>query len=129
MLTFVENNQELYIRFQGKLIIYHSQKKPAFFMGEGFSSYEMYHGNFDIRSELESKIPLINFEIIKAEQKKALIRFYYESLQIQINFHIDDDDLLKMSVETNEKCHNRFWFRLISTSDEAIYGCGEQFSR
>src|SRR6056297_2719856 len=104
MLTFVENNQELYIRFQGKLIIYHSQKKPAFFMGEGFSSYEMYHGNFDIRSELESKIPLINF-------------------------HIDDDDLLKMSVETNEKCHNRFWFRLISTSDEALYGCGEQFSR
>jgi alpha-glucosidase len=75
MITIVETNHELHIDFNGKPVIHHSLEKPAFFIGKGFSTYEMYHGNFDIRSELESKIPLINFKVIESNQTQALIRF------------------------------------------------------
>jgi len=129
MFTIVETNHELHIDVNGKPIIRHSLEKPAFYIGKGFSKYEMYHGNFDISSELESKIPLMDFEIIESNQTQALIHFFYESIRVRINFQIDQEELLKMNIQTEDSFYNRFWFRLVSSNDEAIYGCGEQFSR
>ncbi len=129
MLNVKENNQELKIAFNGKLIIKHSPNNPSFFLGKGISKYDMYHGNFEISTELESKYPLADFEILESSPNNANIRFFFGALQLTIAFQEDEKGLLRLKLITENEHLNRFWVRFVSNRDEAVYGCGEQYSK
>jgi len=129
MLTLTDYNQALHIRFGEKEVFHHSPENPSFFIGKGCSTYEMYHGNFDITNELESKYPLVHFEIIENKLETAVIRFFFESLELFVSLHVQDHHLLKMKFEGTDPIFNRFWCRFVSNKNEGIYGCGEQYSK
>lgn len=72
MLKINENKQGLQISFGEIEILCHSSENPAFFIGKGCSTYEMYHGNFEFTNELESKYPLVNFQIVEKTPETAV---------------------------------------------------------
>ena len=129
MLTLTDHNHALHIRFREKELFHHSPENPSFFIGKGYSTYEMYHGNFDITNELESKYPLVHFEIIENKLETAVIRFFFESLELFVSLRVQDHHLLKLKFEGMDPKFNRFWCRFVSNKNEGIYGCGEQYSK
>jgi len=129
MLTLTENKQGLHIRFGEIEILRHSSENPAFIIGKGRSTYEMYHGNFEFTNELESKYPLVNFQIVEKTPETAVIRFFFESIEVFVTLQVQDYQILKIKIDNQAIKFNRFWCRFISNRNEGIYGGGEQYSK
>jgi alpha-glucosidase len=128
MIKIIEGTSHLDIYFKDKKIISHTEELPTFSIGKGSAEFDMYHGNFDITSELESKYPLKHFEVIEATENDAVIRFFYNGLCLRVALKVSEKGLLVIQPTCEDGDFNRFWIRLSSTKHEAVYGCGEQYS-
>lgn len=128
MIKIVEGTEELEIFFKDRKLIKHSEGFPAFSFGNGKAVFDMYHGNFDIKNALESKYPLRHFEVIEAGERNAIIRFIYNGLCLKLLLNVTDEGLLELFPHCEGGTFNRFWIRFCSQKDEAVYGCGEQYS-
>lgn len=129
MLELRTSDKALEIFFKKEIILKHSNQQPAFIVGNGNCTYEMYHGNFDITDELESKYPLDSYEVLESGRTVSRIKFFNKLAEIFIRFEVHKNNLLQIIPEIESPNLNRFWIRLSSTETEAIYGGGEQYSK
>lgn len=110
-----------------KLIIEHTEEKPAVFIGRGHESIDEYRGNYEIKDQLDEKIGLrytqfsekeIRFSIHptkKFGEADVILQFFQVEERTEV-FFID-----------NTKS-NRFFLRFVATPEEHIFGGGEQMS-
>lgn len=102
----------------------HSDFTPMIFVGVGNEDIQMYRGNFKIEDDLFSRIPLTHYKVQKEKKEEIIINFEDKI----IGKFSKIDTKLEVSFECLDQNINRFWIRLKSQKDEAIYGLGEQMS-
>ena len=129
MLNFKQkmgNCLEIY--FKEYLFIKHTGETAFLHVGKGKAKYEMYKANFTIDENLFEKYALTEYEIIESSADNIIVKFSKENTAFVImNFQVVDGRL-EASFEEYTPELNRVWVRLHGDKEEAIFGCGEQFS-
>lgn len=115
------------IQIDGKLLISHSYDDPCAYLGQGRESVKMRFGNFDIKDEIITRIPLKNFEITKQGDVYTILLFHINK-NIALKMEAFQEDGRYRIVTKGKEKFNRCWLRLNSSEDEYIYGGGEQYS-
>ncbi|MDA8228317.1 MAG: alpha-glucosidase [Desulfitobacterium hafniense] len=125
----VENGFKLLVA--GQEIICHNEKTPWIYAGKGQASFDMHHGNFKIKEEVQEKIALTDFSIEEESSpdiKGTLVTFSRKGLySVTVLFTVEEGRAVIKFV-SNQDGINRLWLRLQADKEERIYGCGEQFS-
>lgn len=118
-MQFIEVNNGFEIIFQDQVKIIHTLNRPFFYVGRGRENIKMYRGNYRIDGTIDEKIPLTytGYEngVLSFEEG-----FTFKLLETEHGFEF-------ITLSTNEK-YNRFWYYVPATSEEAVYGLGEQMS-
>ncbi|MFX1448031.1 MAG: alpha-glucosidase [Promethearchaeota archaeon] len=127
MLNFGELDNGFNLKFKEYLFLTHTQEDPCFKLGEGEASYKEHHGQFKIRERKLTEFPLKSFEILSKEKNKLVVEFKFEKETLKVTF-FGENNHLRMRFDCSNSKVNRFWIRIQAKSDEAIFGCGEQFS-
>ncbi|TXT64672.1 MAG: Sulfoquinovosidase [Promethearchaeota archaeon] len=129
MLEWKLMEKEFKIFYKGCLFIHHTEKDPAFEIGIAKGKYRMRMGDFKIRDKLKRRIPLSNYRILSEGEGTLRIELNSNdhSLDISINENTKTD-CIEIYPECNDKKINRFWIKIKASQEEAIFGCGEQFS-
>jgi alpha-glucosidase len=121
MITVEQNKSILNIYHNDQLIIRHSDSNPAFYLGFGQAEIENYRGNYKITDNIDSKIPLIDFQY---HDDKITFSYHEFILEVKLS---EINGRLVANLKTNKE-FNRFWMRIFATAEEKVYGCGEQAS-
>lgn len=110
----------------GQVLINHTDKNPAFFVGMGHEKISVYRGNFDIQEQLIERIPLtyclLDNDCIQLSYQQ------YTSPVLTLIFTPSNDGNAKLTIKSKIPDLNRFWIRLNATESEKVWGCGEQMS-
>ncbi|MDE4955209.1 alpha-glucosidase, partial [Francisella tularensis subsp. holarctica] len=85
-------------------LIKHSTEKPAFFIGKGHDSMEMYRGNFNISDYITERLPR---ETIRKDSNTFEL-FYNGNLILKLHLN-DDTNQLKLFFKDIDSKFNRFW--------------------
>ena len=101
---------------------------PIAFLGCGNAAIEMYRGNFDIKDNLQTKIPLTITNEQVAEDDITLTLGFDGRDYLELNFTIDGHDRLQVTPTSLVDGWDRLWLRLFAQPDEKVYGAGEQLS-
>lgn len=109
------------------LIINHTSKHSAFSVGIGEGKFKTRFGGWRIKEKLLERIDLKEFEVIDETEHKIVIAFQNSQLELKVSFFLAADKV-EIIPEVNHSQYNRFWINLAASQEEAIYGCGEQFS-
>jgi len=114
---------------EGRPLLEHSIRAPAFFVGLGHERMDMYRGNFDIEDYLERREPLGHSTLAReGEQLRVeLRRFAGDRAQLSLTLQPLEDGV-ELHIEQHNPALNRFWCRLNATAEEQVWGCGEQMS-
>ncbi len=121
MLNIIKDNEKLNIIFKDEIIIQHTSKAPAFYVGQGVETIDSYRGNFEIDDYITSRVPLTDVAV-----DNQTITFSHQDIQLTVDLSVDNDRLY--ATFTLNQPMNRFWFRLYAHPEETVYGCGEQSS-
>jgi alpha-glucosidase len=121
-----EKNFNLY--YKDHLFFSHSLDKPCFEVGIGSAKYKQFHARFRIKDYLEVRIPLIEFEILSILYNQIIIEFSNGEESLVVEF-MEIEERLLIALKTENESLNRLWIKLKSDKEEAIFGCGEQFSK
>jgi alpha-glucosidase len=124
-LEVYENGFKIF--YKNYLFIDHNTENPAFKLGIGKGKYRMRMGDFKIREKLNKKIPLLNFKIISQDEKQSIIELSSKDHTLKVELVEKQEKLFLYFSTPNEKI-NRFWLSIIAEENEAIFGCGEQYS-
>jgi alpha-glucosidase len=127
MLKFEQISSGFKLYYKDFLFIEHSLQKPCFILGRGKARFKMHHGHFKIREKLLFRDPLQNYEISSQTENNLVLNFYSKEQELKITFKFNEDNL-KLRFECSNPEINRFWMNIPASKQEAIYGCGEQFS-
>ncbi|WP_225351926.1 hypothetical protein [Secundilactobacillus similis] len=95
---------------------------PIAFLGRGTAAIDMYRGNFDIKDNLQTKIPLTITDEQVAEDDITLTLGFDGRDYLSLNFTIDSHDRLQVTPTLLIDGWNRLWLRLTAQSDEKVYG-------
>ena len=127
MISFEQFENGFNLKFKDYLFLTHNQDTPCFKVGKGKASYKERHGQFKIKEKEISEIPLMNFNILSNEKNNVIIEFSSKEVKLKIAFYVKSNHF-KMRFDCPNLEINRFWMRIQADPNEAIYGCGEQFS-
>ncbi len=119
MITYQNKGESLTISYNNQIIIHHTKKDPAFYLGSGNEFIDSYRGNYQINDLVQEKIGLIEFLL-----NENTITFFSDGHELILNFK-EENNRLYLSFEASNN-YNRFWMRVNAEKDELIYGCGEQ---
>jgi len=124
-LEQVTNGFKLY--YKKFLFLEHKFQNPCFFLGQSKARFKMHHGHFKIREKLLFKDPLQNFQILSQSKNNLNLILVGNKQELKIILSVNKD-YLKLNFKCSNPEVNRFWIRIPAKKEEAIYGCGEQFS-
>jgi len=127
MLNFEQLDDGFNLKFKDYLFLTHNQGAPCFKLGKGKATYKEHHGHFKIREKELTEIPLQNFNVLSNEEKNIVVEFVTDEVKLKVTFYVEKNHL-KMHFECLAQEINRFWIKIQADPNEAIYGCGEQFS-
>jgi alpha-glucosidase len=127
MLYFEQIDSGFNLSFKDYLFLTHNQDAPCFKIGKGKASYKEHHGHFKIREKETTKIPLKKFTILSKDENKIIMEFNSDEEILKVTFFVEQNHL-KMRFDCPNLETNRFWMTIQADPNEAIYGCGEQFS-
>ncbi len=114
----------LELRAGERLLLRHSEKSPALFLGRGREEIQMYRGNFTIRDREDMRLPL-HF----LGEQGGCLRFAHAELAGEYRIRIaEKGGLLHLIGEGDDERVNRLWLRLHAEPQEHVIGGGEQFS-
>jgi len=128
MLTVEQKDNSLELAFKGHIFVRHTLESPFLYVGRGKAKYEMHEANFEIEENLFEKFALTNYEIIEKSPEQVKIKFSKDTIAFVIVNFQSINGRLEAIFEDYTPGLNRTWLRLTATSEEAIFGCGEQFS-
>ncbi len=127
MLKFESSEGEFYLYYKDYLIIHHSMELPCLRIGIGSGRFKAKYGHFKIKDKVKRKAWLKNFEVKHRSDQGITLEFHGELASITLTVQVMDDRLELCPSCSNPEI-NRFWLRIQAKADEAIFGCGEQFS-
>ena len=127
MIKFEKTVDGFNIYFKEYLFIQHTSKNPCVAIGIGTSVFKSKFGAFKVKGKVKKKVPLSHYDIVEYPDKNILLTLSAKDLSLSLSF-ITVNDKLIIIPKCAEKDINRFWIRFNATGEEAIYGCGEQFS-
>jgi alpha-glucosidase len=116
------------IYFKDYLFLKHSPHNPCFKIGKAEAKYKMHHGHFKIREKKNTQIPLLRFKLLDSSEVYLELEFKNSEVQNLKVLIQAEDDILRLKFSCSDPELNRFWIRIQATTDEAIFGLGEQFS-
>ncbi len=125
-LNFSENTFSLL--HKGREVIKHSHDVPAFFLGKGDATFNMYRGNFDIFDYVTERLPLRKFLVEEAENGYRLSFINDDKVCLVLSIEETEEGRLKTGFDVQDKALNRFWMRIAADQAEKVYGCGEQMT-
>ena len=105
----------------------YSENNPCFEIGIGIGKFKQLHSSFKINEDLKKKIKLSEFTILSELENQIIIEFIENDYSIVMEFYLQEDKLI-ITPKCEDKSINRFWLKLNALEDEAIFGCGEQFT-
>ena len=110
----------------GSILIRHTPEQPCIGIGVGRADFTMHRGNFSISESPVKAIPLSSHSVETDRGTGARISFGQgEGADAILTLEVTKQSI---SIECGNPEVNRFWIKLAATKDEAIWGCGEQFS-
>lgn len=121
MIKIVEEVRNIFVYYNDLLVISHTEKKPALFIGYGEETIDSYRGNYKIEDYVESRLPLTFIEA-----NDDVLTFQANDEVVKLHLSIKDNRLHGVFDYKGEA--NRFWIRFYAESEEKVYGCGEQAS-
>ncbi|TFF84869.1 alpha-glucosidase, partial [Candidatus Heimdallarchaeota archaeon] len=133
MLEITKDDHSFTIAVNGHPILQHHKDSPCCLIGIGSGNFSMKHGMFKIKEKIEKKMPLIDFHLSNSNNmdsinNQVLIElFSKDGVQLTLEL-VEEDGLVEIHPTVKDEKINRLWLNLSATSDEAIYGCGEQYS-
>ncbi|WP_228448930.1 hypothetical protein [Vibrio spartinae] len=116
------------ITHKGRVILEHTPTSPAFYLGVGQSTFDMYRGNFDIKDYLTERLPLTQFTVTENSDDSVITFSLNGQYALTARVFETAEKRLKIEFTALDKTYNRFWIRIAAAEDEAVYGCGEQLS-
>ena len=111
--------------FKGQKLLVHSRSRPALAVGRGNGRYSSVRGHFRVKDWVAERIPCRDFRVPEESGSRAVVEFP-DLLRLEF---AEEEGRLACRIADSRSDHNRLWIDLWAESDEAIYGCGEQFSR
>lgn len=113
----------------GQPLLHHSPDQPAFFVGSGRETMDMYRGNFAIEDYVETRTALTHARLSNEGSNVSidLRRHPGDEPQLTLTVH-ELADGAELNLEAHNDELNRCWIRLAATADEKVWGCGEQMS-
>lgn len=130
MIACTMDGARLVVSYDDLVLIDHSPEHPFVMLGFGVTDIDMYRGNyFFSERSLEAK-ELRNYSMTESLVEGVLhyqLRFESDGAEVRC-FLFEQDDRLHMRCETSPQACNRLLLRFFATSEEHVYGCGEQFS-
>ncbi len=119
MIIFNTNKDCLSVIYNNQIIFKHSNNQPAFYLGIGNDTIESYRGNYQIKDDIQVKIPLTEYTLNDDE-------ISFHSGDFILRLHIKEQaNRLHIRFESINQV-NRVWLRFHALAEEKIYGCGEQ---
>jgi alpha-glucosidase len=117
-------DSQLKILWNDRVVLTHSRRAPAFWIGSGEADYRCRHGSYKIRERqrrgLWLGIPEVTplggdrFELVWSDELILLIEVVEGRLHLRF--------------EGRNESRNRLRLRLAAEADESIWGCGEQYT-
>lgn len=126
-MELLKGEKSFTIALKGCELISHCPESPFIYAGYGKASYDMKLGNFHIEQEVESRVPLNEFEIKNIGNYFDITFSGSGQYTVKVIFK-EDEGRLTLMFEADEDIINRIWLRIPASNDEHIYGCGEQYS-
>ena len=124
----IESKDNLYNIFYNDYKFFtHSKNHPLFSIGVGMGKYKQNHSAFIIRERLKKQISLEEITILSQDPSSLIIEFSHKEYKLRVEFAIQEQNL-HIYPKSNQKEINRFQIQLNAEKDEAIFGCGEQFT-
>ena len=127
MIKIEQIKDEFKVYYKGHLFLHHNSNNPCLKIGIGKATYKLNKHRFKIKDNVEAKYELTQFDIISNTDKEIIVSFSREDQILNLVFREKDDRLEILPMVQNSKI-NRFWISISATFEEAIYGCGSQFS-
>ena len=124
-LEQVPNGIKIY--FKSLLILDHSIEKPCVAIGKGSAKFKTRYGGFKIKQKINKRIFLADFKIVYNSQDKIVIEFTNKGEKLHLTLKVLNE-MLEIYPECLNSEINRFWIFFHAIVDEAIFGCGEQYS-
>ncbi|RKF13238.1 alpha-glucosidase [Alginatibacterium sediminis] len=122
------STSEFQISHQGRTIIAHSHNRPAFYLGRGDATFNMYRGNFDIADYLTERLALRQFSIQENSDNTRIDLSIEGTTQLSLIVTSTAQGRLKIAFEAASDDYNRIWLRVDAKPSDNIYGCGAQLS-
>jgi len=107
--------------------LFHTTLNPSFYIGHGTGRFKMHHSHFKIREKLLSKTALRNYKILSQSDDMLELKLHNKEQELNVKIEIENYNL-EMSCHCPDSEINRFWLKIPAKKEEAVYGCGEQFS-
>ncbi|MFW9820520.1 MAG: alpha-glucosidase [Candidatus Thorarchaeota archaeon] len=127
MLKFKQITDGFKLYFKEFLFLSHTALNPSFYIGEGIGRFKMHYGHFKIREKLLRKISLEKYELLSQSNDIIELKLHDNEQELNVKIEIENDNL-RINCSCSDSKINRFWLRIPAKKEEAIYGCGEQFS-
>ena len=128
-----QEKQIFSLKINGILLINHSAKTPCIELSHNIADFKMHPrsvSNYKLKNKIINRFPLSSFTVLEKTAEGVILDFN-EILRLLIR---KNKDLVEFSIEKlpkfNQKASkfNRFTLFINADPNEAIYGCGEQFS-
>ena len=107
------------LRYRQRVIIRHSIRRPALWIGQGVGRWRASHGNFRVSQNLQQRIAC-------REPVMAGNEVHFPNLA-RLRFG-ERQGALQIECRPEQPGFNRLWLMLCCARGEQIFGCGEQFS-
>jgi alpha-glucosidase len=113
------------LSFKDRKLFSHSRSAPALSVGRGEGRYSSVRGHFRFKDGVGERICCGDFRVLEESAGRAVVAF---SDLLRLEFTGEQGRLVCRILGLNP-ARNRLWLELHAEADEAIYGCGEQYSR
>ncbi|MHA1829614.1 MAG: alpha-glucosidase, partial [Candidatus Heimdallarchaeaceae archaeon] len=130
MIRIKQEKTIFQIYFDELLIFRHTKTKPMIILEEAENHFSMKHGMFKIKERVRKTFRLTEIEIFEKKSDGITLKLYDKKSSIQVYIILTiQDNFLEISFRVPNNKINRIILSLAAKKDEAIFGCGEQFSR
>lgn len=117
-------DSKLNLYWKQRLVLSHSQRSPAFWLGGAEADYRSRHGSYKIR-ERRREGTWLGMPVVSPFGVDRYELVWSDELVLSICV---EDDRLHLRFESRNSERNRLRVRLAATDGEHIWGCGEQYS-
>ncbi|TRY69177.1 hypothetical protein TCAL_05612 [Tigriopus californicus] len=129
-----EDDTGFEISFNGLKVLEHLSERPLLELGNGEFEAVFHKGDYDINDTINERFPLPNWTIDQEASGPLTVTLTNEDgLGMKIN--LDEDSISKNQFSLvfdydafDNEGINRYFFRLPSTPEEAVWGGGEQYT-